>query len=111
MVKYFLHFFFLQNNIYALAVASVDASTVELGDMVTLSIQLDGEDIQRPNIFSICGENVVSTSSNTSIAYINGDYKKHYILSYKFIPTVSCTIEPIEISIAGQVEKNITYRD
>jgi len=98
---------FLPNYIYALATASVDSKVVSLGDTVTLSISLEGKDIQRPVVHTLCGENIISTSSSTNIKAINGVYKKEYILAYRFIPTQTCTIEPIEISMNGKIEKTL----
>lgn len=105
--KILFTFLLLQNCIYASVVASVDSTNVELGDTVTLSISIDGEDIKRPDVFSICGENVVATGSSTSMQYVNGDYTKTYVLSYKFLPTVSCVIEPVEVSVGGKIEKTL----
>jgi len=92
------------NTLFASVVASVDSKTVVQGEMVTLSLKLDGEDIKPPNIQSICGEDVISTSSQTSIEMINGDFRKKYVLSYKFLPQKTCEIEPIEIEIGTKKE-------
>ena len=97
----------LPNYIYALAVASVNSKVVALGDTVTLSISLEGKDIQRPDVYTLCGENVIATSSSTNIKAMNGVYKKEYILSYQFIPTQTCTVEAIEISMNGKIEKTL----
>lgn len=97
----------LPNYIYALAVASVDSKVVALGDSITLTISLEGKDIQRPVIQRLCGENVVATSSSTNIKAIDGVYKREYILAYRFVPTQTCTIEPIEISINGKIENTL----
>ena len=105
--KIFLSIFLAQTYLHAVVVASVDANSVALGDMVTLSIELEGQDIQRPNITTLCGENIISTSSNTSIQYINGGSKKKYTLSYTFIPTSSCTIKAMDISINARIEKTL----
>lgn len=105
--KILLILFLGHSYIYASVVASVDSSSVELGEIVTLNINLDGKDIKKPDIFTLCGENIISTSSRTSVEYINGNYKKKYILSYRFIPTSTCTIEPIDIYINGVLEKTL----
>lgn len=97
--------FIIPHAIYAGVVASVDSKEVQLGDMVTYSLDLSGEEISRPNIQNLCGDDVISTSSSTSIRMINGDYKKSYILSYKFMPKRSCQIESIEVEIDGKTEK------
>lgn len=85
-------------------IAKVDYPTVELGDMVTYSLDLSGEDILRPKILRICDSDVISTSSQTSMQVINGDFRKSYVLSYKFLPQKSCTIKPISVEIDGKKE-------
>jgi len=96
--------FTLQNILNAGVVASVDSNVVTVGDTVTLDLTIEGEDIDRPTLYSICDSEIVSTSSQTSIKMINMNYKKSYILSYNFVPTKSCTIKPISISIDGKKE-------
>ena len=86
--------------------ASVDATTVELGDTVTYNLRVSGDDIGRPVIHSLCDSDIISTSSQTSIEIINGAYQKSYLLSYKFLPQKSCIIKPIEIEIDGKTEKS-----
>ena len=86
--------------------AKVDYSNVELGDMVTYSLELSGDDISRPKILRICDSDVISTSSQTSMQVINGDFTKSYILSYKFLPQKSCTIKPVTVEINGKVEQS-----
>jgi hypothetical protein len=85
-------------------IAKVNYNTVELGDMVTYSLDISGSDVVRPKIMRLCDSDVISTSSQTSMQVINGDFKKSYILSYKFIPQKSCTIEPIAVEINGKKE-------
>ena len=102
--KIFFILFLIPHAIYAGVVASVDSKSVSLGDMVVYSLNLSGEDITRPNIYNLCGEDVISTSSSTSIQIVNGDYQKSYVLSYKFMPKKSCKIKPIDIEIDGKKE-------
>ncbi|MCW8838859.1 MAG: BatD family protein, partial [Thiovulaceae bacterium] len=92
------------NILNASVTASVDSQTVVRGEMVTLSLKLDGADIETPNIQTICGEDVISTNSQTSIEMINGNFRKNYVLSYKFLPQKSCDIEPIGVNIGGKTE-------
>jgi len=100
-----LTFLILFVNIsYAGVTASVDSKTVTKGEMVTLSLKLDGKDITQPNIQSVCGEDVISTNSQTSVEIVNGKYSKNYVLSYKFLPQKSCVIEPIAVEMDGKVE-------
>ncbi|WP_324171054.1 BatD family protein [Sulfurimonas sp.] len=92
--------------VFANVRASVDAKNVEIGEMVTYSLHLSGSDITRPIINSLCGVNVISTSSQTSIEMINGSVTRSNILSYKFIPQKSCVIEPMEVDIDGKIQKS-----
>jgi hypothetical protein len=85
--------------------AHVDTEQVSLGDIVTLSLTIMGEDVQKPKLFAVCQSDIISTSSQTSIQMINLDYKKSYTLSYQFMPKKSCVIEPIEITVDGKIEK------
>jgi len=90
--------------IYAKVLATVDYKSVELGDMLTYSLEVSGDNISRPNIQRLCDSDVISTSSQTSVNIINGNIKKRYILSYKFIPQKSCKINPIEVEINDKIE-------
>ena len=85
--------------------ATLDRAVVEVGEYVTLSLTINGKDIKKPNLTQICGSEVVSTSSQTSIRMVNGQYSKNYILSYKFQPTKSCKIDPIDVVIGNQTYK------
>ena len=91
--------------LFAAVTASVSSKNVSYGEVVTLNLSLSGEDIKRPEIYSVCGEDVIGTGSSTSINIVNGSYQKNYILSYKFVAKKSCTIEPIELEIAGKKYK------
>ena len=103
--KIFFIIFAIPQAIFAGVVASVDSSNVEHGDMITYSLNLTGDDISRPQIHNLCGDEVISTSSSTSIQIVNGDYQKTYVLSYKFMPKKSCQIEPVSVEIDGKIEK------
>ena len=104
MVKLLFLLLLIPYSMYASVVASVDSTNVELGEMVTYSLNISGEDITRPNIQRLCDTDVISTSSQTSINMINGNVQKSFILSYKFIPQKSCEIAPTEVEIAGKKE-------
>lgn len=102
--KIILFLLLLHNLAQASVRASVDATSVEVGEMVTYSLHISGVDIQRPNIQTLCGTDVISTSSQTSIEMINGDVSKSNILSYKFIPQKDCIIEPIEVKVDAKIQ-------
>lgn len=101
----FLLPFILLSNMYASVVASVDSKIISLGETVTLNLVVTGEDIQKPNLYKICGSDISATSSQTSIQTVNMNYQKRYTLSYKFTPEKSCTIEPIELTVDAQVQR------
>ncbi len=92
------------HSLFGALTATVDSKTIELGDMVTYSLNISGEKIKRPNIQRLCNSDVVSTSSQTSMQIINGNTSKSYTLSYKFIPQKSCKIERVEVEIDGKIE-------
>lgn len=94
----------IKSSVLASVVAKVDYDKVEVGDMVTYSLEISGEDITRPIIQRLCGTDVISTASNTSMQIINGQISRSYILSYKFIPQKSCKIEPMLVEIDGKKE-------
>ena len=100
--RVFFIFFISQQAIHADVVANVDNTHVGFGEVVTYNLILNGKDIKKPDIYTLCGEDVVGTGSSTSINVINGAYKKSYVLSYKFIPKKSCVIEAISLDIDGK---------
>lgn len=92
------------NIIYAAVTSSVNYSSVSKGEMVIFSLKIRGSEVQRPIINSICDSDVISTSSQTSIEIVDGDYKKSYVLSYKFMPQKSCEIKPIDVEVDGETQ-------
>ncbi|MGE4419879.1 MAG: BatD family protein [Sulfurimonas sp.] len=101
----FLQLLFL-NTANAEVVAAATPKEVELGEMVTYSLTISGEDITRPNIRRLCDSDVISTSSQTSMQITNGAISKNYMLSYKFVPQKSCVINPVEVEIDGKTESS-----
>lgn len=92
--------------LYGGVVAKVDAKRVELGDVVTLSLIVSGEDVTRPNVQRVCESDVISTSTQTNMQIINGSVSKNFTLNYTFMPQKSCKIEPVEIEIDGKIERS-----
>ncbi|MCX6076582.1 MAG: BatD family protein [Campylobacterales bacterium] len=84
--------------------ATVDSKSVELGNTVTLSLDITGDNATRPNLNTLCGSDIISANTSTSIQGVNGVYKKSIILSYKFLPQKSCEIEAVNIDIDGKIE-------
>lgn len=103
--KLFFIILLVSSSLYADVVGSVDEQKVQRGDVVTFSLKLIGKDIQRPNIYEICGVDVLSTSETRSIRMVNNMTTTDYILTYKFEPIKNCTINPLEILIDGKKER------
>ncbi len=82
--------------------AQVERTSVTLGERLVLNLQVDGENIEEPKIGKLCGSEVLSTSRSTNMQIINGSYSKTQVLSYAFMPTESCRIEPIAVKIDGK---------
>ena len=101
----FLALVLIPNAIYAGVTASVDYASVSVGDTVTYSIKVDGNDLQRPIIDRLCGGGVIATSAQTNIEMINGNYAKTKILSYQFMPQENCLIEPMDIVVDGKTQR------
>lgn len=104
ITKIALLFFITVYQLFASLTARVDTKSVELGDIVTYSLDISGQKIKKPDITRLCNSDVISTSSQTNMQIINGAMSKSYTLSYKFSPEMSCKIEPIELEIDGKVE-------
>lgn len=104
--KILILLFCIHVTLFANVKATLDTRVVYSGEMVTYRLSMQGNDILKPSLTQICGNDVVATSSQTSIENINGNYSKTYTLSYQFMPEKSCTIVPTEVSIDGKIEKS-----
>ena len=104
--KIIIIFSLLTTAIYASVVAKVYPKSVVKGEVATYTLTITGGEVNKPVISTICGNNILGTSSQTSIQMINNDYKKSYVLSYQFAPQKSCVIEPVSIEVDGKIEKS-----
>lgn len=104
ITKITLLFFISIYPLFGSITSRVDTKSIELGESVTLSLDISGERIKKPDITRICDSNVITTSSQTNMQIINGDITKNYILNYRFSPQKSCKIEPIGVEIDGRQE-------
>ena len=84
--------------------AKLSPSVAYKGDVVTYSIAISGSDIEKPQVYQVCGENIIASGSNTSLEMIGTSYKKTYTLTYQFIAQKSCTVDPIGVEIDGKTE-------
>ncbi|HFB54007.1 MAG TPA: oxygen-tolerance protein [Sulfurimonas autotrophica] len=104
--KILIIFIFALNSLYASVVARVEPPVVYTGETATFILTVSGEKVHKPIVNDICGNQILGTSSQTSIEMVNMDYKKSYVLSYEFAPVKSCTIEPVSVEIDGKIEKS-----
>lgn len=104
ITKIILLFLITIHPLFGSLSSRVDTKSVELGEVVTFSLDISGDKIQKRDITSICNSDVISTSSQTNMQIINGVVSKNYTLNYKFMPQKSCQIEPLQIEIDGKVE-------
>ncbi len=102
--KIVLFIFLVPQIIFASVTASIYPKSVELGEMVTFTLNISGENIKRPTVQILCDTAVISTASQTNIQNINGKYSKSYVLSYKFLPQKNCEIKPIEVKVDGKIQ-------
>ncbi|HIP55341.1 MAG TPA: oxygen-tolerance protein, partial [Sulfurimonas autotrophica] len=99
-------FSLLVTSIYASVVARVYPKSVVKGEVATYTLTITGGEVNKPVISTLCGSNILGTSSQTSIKMINNDYEKGYVLSYQFMPQKSCVIEPVSVEVDGKIEKS-----
>ncbi|MEO1938489.1 MAG: BatD family protein [Sulfurimonas sp.] len=94
------------SSLYASVVAKVEPSTLYRGDTARLVLTIEGREVNKPILDNICGNDILSSASQTSITMVNTEYKKSYVLSYTFAPQKSCTVEPISVEVDGKIEKS-----
>ena len=104
--KIIIIFSLLATTIYASVVARVYPKSVVNGEVATYTLTITGGEVNKPVISTLCGSNILGTSSQTSIKMINNDYEKSYVLSYQFMPQKSCVIEPVSVEVDGKIEKS-----
>ena len=97
--------FLLSTVSFGAVVASLDYPQASKGDMLTYTLKItDSSDVVRPRIHSICGSDVLSTSSATNLEIVNSKYSRSYLLKYRFIAKKSCEIKPVKISTGEGVQ-------
>ena len=104
--KIIIIFSLFATTIYANVVAKVYPKNVVSGEVATYTLTISGGEVNKPVISTICGNNVLGTSSQTSITMMNTTYQKNYVLSYQFAPQKSCVISPVSVEIDGKKEKS-----
>ena len=104
--KTLLFLLLLVTTSFASVSAKVSPSVVYGGESATYTLSITGSNVHKPDLSDICGNDITSTGSQTSIQSINGSYSKSYMLTYEFTPTKSCIIPPVEVKVNGKTEKS-----
>jgi ElaB/YqjD/DUF883 family membrane-anchored ribosome-binding protein len=104
--KIVIFLIFFANILNASVTAKVEPKYVYAGDTATYMLTISGNNVKKPLLLDICGNDIVATGSQTSIQSINGNYQKSYTLTYDFVPQKNCTIAPVDVSIDSKIEKS-----
>jgi len=105
--KYIIFLFFISiETLFGSVIAKVEPSVVYRGDTARLVLTIEGKEVNKPILDNICGYDILSSASQTSITMVNTEYKKNYVLSYTFAPQKSCTVSPISVEVDGKIEKS-----
>jgi len=107
MKKIALFFLISLHLLAAFVDATLDKIGAVSGEVVTLTIKAEGNNIEFPLINKIAGFRVVGTSTSQSISIINGKVSKSILKSFQFIPTKTgdFEIEQFSIKIDGKIYK------
>lgn len=81
--------------------ASLDKSSVEKGEMVTLLFRVEGEKIRMPLIDTVCGVKAELREHRTAVDGGEGRFQKAELYSFGFRPTSDCRIGPVPIEVDG----------
>jgi len=84
--------------------AKLDPSIAQSGQIVHYNLIIEGNDIEQPQIDTLCGSEILSRSSSTSISMIGNTYNKTNTLTYSFMAEKSCTIDGIDVAVDGKME-------
>ena len=92
--------------VQSIMIASVKATLAQNplleGDVATLVIEAEGNDIIFPELEDIAGIKISGTSTTRSMISINGKMKKTLIRKYNFSPRKEMIIPAYELSVDGQ---------
>ncbi len=89
-------------NLFGEVLTKVEPHALYKGDATSFVITVEGEKIEFPNITEINGVPVEGTSTSQSISMVNSDVTRTTSKSYRFRPTKSMTIAPLEFKVDGK---------
>jgi len=82
--------------------SQLNQTVIYKGDVATLTLTAEGNDIKFPSITEIGTFQVLGTSSRESTTIINGKYTKSIAQTYTFKPTESLVVPTYTIEVDGQ---------
>lgn len=97
-------------TLFASVRATVDRTSVTVGDRVTLTLQADSSDAVFPDLNQIGGAPVLHTGTSTQTQIINGRMSVANSKSYVFIPGKSMTIPAYPVRVDGKEEQTRPIR-
>ncbi len=95
----------LASALYGGVTASVDENRVVMGDSVTYTLKVSGQEIEKPSIIELCGSKVFSTSEKTNMRMEGSSFTKETLFAYVFEPLKDCRIAPITLTVDGKQER------
>lgn len=95
----------LLSNFCFAAVAYFQKNSIQDGDRAVLIISAKGKDIKFPDLQKIGGFDVVGTSQSQNIQNINGNVTRSIQKAYTFYPSEDITLQPLSVTVDGNVEK------
>ena len=84
--------------------ATVDDTRITVGDTVTYTVSVSGQNIEKPVLNELCGQKIQSTSQGTSMQMVGNKFTKEYTFSYQFSPLKDCTIDALTLKVDGKEE-------
>lgn len=76
-------------------------SSIIVGERAVLILSASGKEVEFPEISNIAGYDIISTSTQRKMQYINGKLTNQLEKHYAFMPLRSVDIAPFEIEVDG----------
>lgn len=87
------------------ATAYLSSGEIQVGDRVALILEAHGKEVKFPELHSIEGYEVVSTSQSENIQVVNGNMTRTLQKQYIFYPSTDMTVPSYALEVDGKVEK------
>jgi hypothetical protein len=91
----------LTAGLQANVTAFTDKSRVHKGEIVVLTLSIEGEDFRAPLIKNLCGTNLPRAEHRQKTEEIEGAFRKSDLYQFRFEARSDCVIEPILVEVDG----------